>query len=91
MQKLTKISFIALGCAIMAGCVTMWDGPYHIDSQDSSGVVIRYDSVLVGVAAIDKIANESCGKYQKVAVSTSQKSAAIMAGGSLMEATYTCK
>ena len=90
MQKLTKVSFIAIGCALLSGCVTMWGNPYHVDSESASGVVIRYDSVLIGVAAIDKLANESCGKYQKIAVSTSQKSADIMAGGALMEATYAC-
>ena len=90
MRRLTNVSFLAMGCIILSGCVTMWGSPTHVESEDSSGVVIKYDSIQVGVAAVDKLANESCGKYQKVAVSKSKKSADIIAGGSLMEATYTC-
>ena len=90
MQKLTKVSFIAIGCALLSGCVTMWGDPYHLDSESSSGVVIRYDSVRIGEAAIDKLASEICGKYQKGAVFISRTGADIMAGGSLMAATYVC-
>lgn len=81
---------LLFACSLVSGCAATWGSSYHVDAEDSSGVVIRYDSILVGIEAIDKHANEICARYHKTAVPKSRRDAAIIPGGSLMEATYSC-
>jgi hypothetical protein len=89
-SAVTRIIALTFLCCVASGCVATWGSSYHVDAEDSSGVVIRYDSILVGVEAIDKHATEICARYHKTAVPKSRRDAAIIPGGSLMEATYSC-
>ena len=78
-------------CCLAAGCVAVWGGAFHIESEDPSGVSIRYDSVLIDTRSIYKHADQVCAKYQKVAAFEYQRNSVILPGGSVHEISFTCR
>lgn len=84
------------GAAIFAllvpvgGCVAVWGSSYHIEEQSADSVTIRYDAVLIDSGDVQAHANESCGRYQKVAVPIRQRLGVVIPGGSIAEIIFAC-
>lgn len=86
--SITALASTAAFC-VLSGCALVWGGAYKIRSEDPSGVVIVYDAALTDSRHIEAHANESCAKYQKVAVPKQQRVGLDM-GGSISEISFVC-
>lgn len=83
--------FATIGAGlVLVGCVAVWGSPYHIEAENPSSVTIRYDAALTNLQNIQSHADESCGKYQKVAVPKSQRTGVVIPGGSIAEIVFVC-
>lgn len=81
------VAFISF---LLSGCIAVWGGAYHVESEDSSGGAIRYDHVVISVRAVFVHANEICAKYQKVAVVERESYGVVLSGGSIDEMVFSC-
>jgi hypothetical protein len=86
-----RLGCIALSMLALGGCIAVWGGAYHVESEDSSGGVIRYDHVIIPARAVFAHANEVCAKYQKVAVADGERYGVVLPGGSIDEISFSCK
>ncbi len=57
---------------LLSGCVAVWGSAYNIEAESDTGVTITYDPSLTSSGAIEAVAAQECGRYQKVAVPKSQ-------------------
>ena len=67
MKKIFTISLVLLviGCAVMPIGI---GGTYKVAYSDENMIMFSYDSDLVGVKKMVKVATEHCAKYDKKAI-----------------------
>jgi len=75
----------------LSGCIAVWGGAYHVESEDSSGGAIRYDHVVISERAVLVHANEICAKYQKAASIERESYGVVLPGGSIDEMSFSCQ
>jgi hypothetical protein len=75
----------------LSGCVAVWGGASHVESEDASGGAIRYDHVVISERAAFSQANGICGKYQKTAAVEQERYGVVLPGGSIDELSFSCK
>lgn len=85
-----RLGLVLMPC-LVSGCVAVWGGAYHVESEDASGGAIRYDHVVISERAVQVHANEICEKYNKVAVIYNEQYGVVIPGGSIDEISFSCK
>jgi hypothetical protein len=91
MHNLVRGSLLLAALGLLSGCVAVWGGSYHIETEDASGGSIRYDHVLISERAVMAHANASCARFEKVAGVEQERYSVILPGGSVDEITYSCR
>ncbi len=66
---MTRLACVVLAAISLAGCVAVWGGAYDIDAADAASVAIKYDAHFTSAGNIRQVAQASCERYDKVAVS----------------------
>ncbi len=69
---MSRIVCAVVAALSLAGCVAVWGGAYDVDSADPTSVAIKYDAHFTSVGNIERVAQTSCGRFDKVAVSEAE-------------------
>jgi hypothetical protein len=66
---MTRLASVVFAAIALAGCVAVWGRAYDIDAADSGAVAIKYDAHFTSAGNVLQVAQASCERYDKVAIS----------------------
>lgn len=66
MIRAGAVAVIAVG---LAGCVIVWGGGYHVESENSQSITMKYDSHFTSLDVVQTVAEAACRQFGKRAVS----------------------
>jgi hypothetical protein len=72
MIRAAVVAVVAVG---LPGCVALWGGGYHIESENSQSITMKYDSHFASLSEVQNVAEAECRHYGKRAISQNSTSA----------------